>query len=75
LVGEKTKHYNSEIEEFSKNYDLCQECNIDLLLENYEEICSVLDVFELELSCVLEITYYGYILSEYYSHGLHMIEM
>jgi ribosomal protein S27AE len=64
LVGEKAKHYESEIEEFSKNHDLCQECNIDLFLENHEEICSVLDVFNQELSCVEEITYYGYILSE-----------
>jgi hypothetical protein len=64
LVGEKAKHYDSEIEEFSKNHDLCQECNIDLFLESHEGICSVFDVFVKELSCVVEITYYGYILSE-----------
>jgi hypothetical protein len=33
-------------------------------LENYEEICSVIDVFEQELLYVVEITYYGYIMSE-----------
>jgi hypothetical protein len=65
LIGEKAKHYHSEIEEFSNNnHHLCQDCNIDFFLEDYEEICSVIDVFEQELLCVVEITYYGYILSE-----------
>jgi hypothetical protein len=59
LIGEKAKHYHSEIEEYSKNHHLCQDCNIDLFLEDYEEICSVIDVFEQELICVVEITYYG----------------
>jgi hypothetical protein len=64
LIGEKAKHYESEIEEFSKNHHQRQDYNIDFFLEDYEEICSVIDVFEQELLCVEEITYYGYILSE-----------
>ena len=43
---------------------LFQESNIDFILEDYKEICSVIDVFELEILCVQENTYNGFILSE-----------
>jgi hypothetical protein len=52
LLKEKTERIYSEIEEHLKQ-----------VFEDYGEICSVKDVFELELLCVGEITY-GYKMSE-----------
>jgi hypothetical protein len=56
LFRETNERVDSEIKDvLEKHHGLCQDCNIDAFLENYEEICSVKDVFELESLCIEEI--------------------
>jgi hypothetical protein len=45
LFRETNERVDSEIKDvLEKHHGLCQDCNIDVFLENYEEICSVKDV-------------------------------
>jgi hypothetical protein len=56
LFREMNESIDSEIKDvLEKHHGLCQDCSIDGLLENYEVICSVKDVFELESVCIEEI--------------------
>lgn len=67
LLRETNERVDSEIKDSKKNHQLsCEDCaiSIELFLENYGEICSVMDVFELESLCVEEMTYNPDIMSE-----------